>query len=162
MVDNGAIDPANDPHKTPNAGGAPAGPGYETRDASISGLLKFAASLAVIIVIVSVGMRWTRDYYAKTQNLGPTVTPFENQRIIPPLPRLQVLPQKEIHDYWEAEQDLVNSYGWVDRHNGVVRIPVDRAMRILLQRGLPARLPVNAKVAGGGAEQKSAGEGTAQ
>jgi hypothetical protein len=147
---------SGDPHNSSNAGGAPAEPGYETRDVSTSGLLKFAASLAVIIVIVSFGMKWTFGYYAKTQNLGPTVTPFENERIIPPLPRLQVLPQKEIHDYWEAEQGLVNSYGWVDRQNGVVRIPVDRAMRILLQHGLPARLPLNMK-AGGGAEQKAEG-----
>ena len=142
-----AINPANDPQKV---GGAPVGPGYETSDASTSGLLKFAASLAAIIIVVSFGMKWTFGYYAKTQTLGPTMTPFENERTIPPLPRLQVLPQREIHDYWEAEQDLVNSYGWVDRQNGVVRIPVDRAMRLLLQRGLPARLPLNMKGGGGG------------
>jgi hypothetical protein len=147
-----AINPVNDPHKAP---GAPGGPGYETRDASIPALLKFAVSLAVIIIVVSFGMKWLFNYDAKTQSLGPTVTPFENERTIPPLPRLQVLPQKEIHDYWEAEQGLVNSYGWVDRQNGVVRIPVDRAMRILLQRGLPARLPLNMKAGGG--EQKTEG-----
>lgn len=156
-----AINPATDPHNSPNAGGAPPGPGYETRDASISGLLKFAASLALVIIVVSFGMKWLFNYDAKTQNLGPTVTPFENARTIPPLPRLQVAPQKEIHDYWESEQGLVNSYGWVDRQRGVVRIPVDRAMRILLQRGFPARSPLNMKAAGGG-EQKSEGEGAAQ
>jgi hypothetical protein len=154
-----AIDPAmnrsGDPGKTRGASGAPAGPGYETRDASVPALLKFGVSLAVIILIVVVGMRWTFAYYAKTQNLGPTVTPFENERTIPPVPRLQVAPQKEIHDYWESQQSIVNSYGWVDRQGGVVRIPVDRAMRLLLQRGLPARLPLNMKAGGG--EQKVEG-----
>ena len=33
----------------------------------------------------------------------------------------------------------LNSYGWEDQHNGVVRIPVDRAMELMLQQGLPAR-----------------------
>jgi|HubBroStandDraft_4_1064222.scaffolds.fasta_scaffold33041_4 hypothetical protein len=152
-----AINPATDPHNSPNAGGAPVGPGYETRDASIPALLKFAVSLAAIIAVVAVGMRWTRDYYAKTQNLGPTATPFENERIIPPLPRLQVAPQKEIHEYWESEQGLVNSYGWVDRQRGVVRIPVDRAMRILLQRGFPARTAGGAKAASAGGEPPAGG-----
>jgi hypothetical protein len=153
-----AINPATDPHNAPKPPGGAAGPGYETRDVNTGALLKFAVSLTVILVVVSFGMRWTFNYYAKTQTLGPAATPFENERTIPPLPRLQVAPQKEIHDYWESQQDIVNSYGWVDRQGGVVRIPVDRAMRLLLASGLPARLPLNLKAAGG--EEK--GEGGAQ
>jgi hypothetical protein len=141
-----------DPHNAPNGPGGEAGPGYETRDVNVSALLKFAVSLAVILVVVSFGMKWTFDYYAKTQTLGPAATPFEDERTIPPLPRLQVAPQKEIHDYWESQQGIVNSYGWVDRQNGVVRIPVDRAMRILLQRGLPARSAAAAQAAASGGE----------
>ena len=145
---------AIDPHQAHGAAGAPNGPGYETRDASIPALVKFAVTLAIVLIVVSFGMRWLFGYFARTQTLGPTTAPFENTRTIPPVPRLQVAPQKEIHDYWEAEQGLVNSYGWVDRQNGVVRIPVDRAMRLLLQRGLPARLPLNMKAGG---EQKPEG-----
>ena len=151
-----AINPAIDPHDPHKAHGGAGGPGYETRDVNVPALLKFAVSLAVILIVVSFGMKWTFGYYAKTQNLGPTVTPFENERTIPPVPRLQVAPQKEIHDYWESQQSIVNSYGWVDRQGGAVRIPVDRAMRLLLQRGLPARLPLNMKAPGGG-EQKVEG-----
>src|SRR5580658_8999835 len=143
---------AIDPHNAPKAPGGDAGPGYETRDVNVAALLKFAVSLAVILFIVSYGMRWTFTYFAKTQNLGPAATPFENERTIPPLPRLQVAPQKEIHDYWESQQGIVDSYGWVDRQNGVVRIPVDRAMRILLQRGLPARSAAAARAAAAGGE----------
>jgi hypothetical protein len=33
----------------------------------------------------------------------------------------------------------LNSYGWIDRSNGIVRIPIDRAMDLILQRGLPTR-----------------------
>ena len=33
----------------------------------------------------------------------------------------------------------LNSYGWVDRTNGIVRIPIDRAMDLILQRGLPTQ-----------------------
>lgn len=117
----------------------PGGPGYETRDVNVRALLIFGFWLAVAIVLAALGSRWVFGYFAHTQSLGPAATPFENVRTLPPLPRLQTAPQKEIHDYWQAQQDQLNSYGWVDRHNGVVRIPVDRAMRLMLQRGLPAR-----------------------
>lgn len=40
---------------------------------------------------------------------------------------------------YAAENKKLNSYGWVDRSNGIVHIPIDRAMDLLLQRGLPAR-----------------------
>ena len=131
--------------------GEPGGAGYETRDANIGSVLKFAATLAAVLIVVSFGMKWVFGYFAKTQTLGPTSAPFENNRMIPPLPRLQVAPQQEIHDYWEGQQGILNSYGWVDRNNGTVRIPIDRAMRLVLQRGLPAR-------AAGVATAKATGE----
>ena len=38
-----------------------------------------------------------------------------------------------------AEDQILNSYGWVDRSKGIVRIPIDRAIDLLAKRGLPAR-----------------------
>lgn len=127
---------AIDPHTSPGGTG---NPGYETRDANVTSLLKFGLWMALILISIGFGMKWMFGYFAHTQNLGPAVSPFENTRTLPPLPRLQTTPQKDIHDYWEAEQDELNSYGWVDRQNGIVRIPIDRAMRLVLERGLPAR-----------------------
>ena len=37
------------------------------------------------------------------------------------------------------EDELLDTYGWVDKNAGVVRIPIDEAMKLTLQRGLPAR-----------------------
>ena len=36
------------------------------------------------------------------------------------------------------EQATLNSYGWVDRARGVVRIPIDREMQLIAERGFPA------------------------
>jgi hypothetical protein len=38
-----------------------------------------------------------------------------------------------------AQNEKLNSYGWVDLSNGIVRIPITRAMDLLAQRGLPTR-----------------------
>src|SRR5262249_61731768 len=43
---------------------------------------------------------------------------------------------KELRSEWENQ---LTPYGWVDEQSGVVRIPIDDAKRLLLQRGLPTR-----------------------
>jgi hypothetical protein len=56
-----------------------------------------------------------------------------------PQPRLESNERLEINDFRAQEEKTLNSYGWVDQQTGVVRIPIDRAMQLLVQRGLPTR-----------------------
>jgi hypothetical protein len=113
--------------------------GYERSDADPRGLLHSGAYLIAVLVVVFFAMAWLFDFYGKVQSLGKPASPFENARVLPPAPRLQVEPRAELHAYCEQQAQLLNSYGWADEHNGVVRIPVDRAMELTLQLGLPAR-----------------------
>ena len=53
-----------------------------------------------------------------------------------PQPRLETDETTEINDFRMQEEQTLNSYGWVDQQAGVVRIPIDRAMALLAQRGL--------------------------
>ncbi len=119
----------------------PGGPndGYERSDADASALLKWAIGLFVVMVAVFVSMAWLFGFFGKVQSLGKPASPFENARVLPPKPRLQVEPRAELHAYCAGQVQLLNSYGWADQHNGFVRIPVDRAMELTLQQGLPAR-----------------------
>jgi hypothetical protein len=57
----------------------------------------------------------------------------------PPTPRLQTQPFKDVYQLKADELSTLHSYGWIDKANGVARIPIDRAMELTLQRGLPAR-----------------------
>lgn len=115
--------------------------GYERSDADPRGLLHWGGWLLVVLVVVFVSMAWLFDFYGKVQSLGKPASPFENARVLPPPPRLQVEPRAELHAYCEEQAKLLDSYGWADEHNGVVRIPVDRAMELTLQQGLPSRAP---------------------
>jgi hypothetical protein len=126
--------PGHDPHGAPNEA-------YEHSDASPRSLFKWAVALAVVLVVVFVAMRWLFFFYGKVQSLGRPASPFENARVLPPAPRLQVHPRADLHAYCVQQLKTLNSYGWEDQQNGVVRIPVDRAMDLLLQQGLPARAP---------------------
>ncbi|MGA8222229.1 MAG: hypothetical protein WB780_11295 [Candidatus Acidiferrales bacterium] len=113
--------------------------GYERKDADVRSLLKFGLSLFVILVVVLISMKWTFSYFAASQQLGPPASPFENARVLPPQPRLQPQPRLDLEAYCSTQMTELNTYGWVDPHNEVVRIPVDRAMDLIIQRGLPSR-----------------------
>jgi hypothetical protein len=64
---------------------------------------------------------------------------------LPPGLRLQTNAPEDLKNYREAQDKILTEYGWVDPKAGVVRIPVERAMQILLQKGYPVRgsSPVN-------------------
>jgi hypothetical protein len=115
--------------------------GYEPRDASVKGLVQFAFWMAVVLAVTLFAMRGFFDYLKKVEPLGPTSSPLvqEGQRELPPNPRLQVHPHQELVDYCAEQQKEVSSYGWVNEQAGVVRIPVDRAMDLILAKGLPTR-----------------------
>jgi|HubBroStandDraft_4_1064222.scaffolds.fasta_scaffold134053_2 hypothetical protein len=115
--------------------------GYERSDADVRSLLRFGAALAILIALVMWGMVHTYNFFAKRESLGPPASPFENQRQLPPPPHLQPQPTTDLRRYCEIEQQELTTYGWVDQHAGIVRIPVDRAMEMVLQKGLPARPP---------------------
>ena len=115
--------------------------GYERRDANLSALLQFGFWLAVLLAVTLGGMKWTFGYFSRTEPLGSPASPLvkPDARVLPPSPRLQSQPHLELKDYCEAQVAKVNSYAWVDERSGVVRVPVDRAMDLVLDRGLPAR-----------------------
>jgi hypothetical protein len=116
--------------------------GYERADVNVRRLYEFGASLAILIIVVMWAMVHTYNFFAKHESLGPPASPFENQRELPPQPRLQPHPATDLKRYCEMEQQQLSTYGWMDQQTGVVRVPVDRAIDMVLQKGLPAR-PVN-------------------
>jgi hypothetical protein len=38
-----------------------------------------------------------------------------------------------------AEEEILGSYSWAEKEKNVVRIPIERAMELIAERGLPAR-----------------------
>ena len=129
--------------------------GHELSDAEARPLAYAGLILAVILILIGIGMAGTFYFFAKEQKLGPPATPFEQVRTLPPMPRLQVDPKMELKEYRDGQRDILNSYSWVDQAGGVVRIPVDRAMDLVIARGaLPARpggvAPTHERASGSG------------
>jgi hypothetical protein len=57
----------------------------------------------------------------------------------PPEPRIAVAPALEYRQMRSEEDQVLSSYGWVDRKAGKVRIPVERAIDLQLERGFRTR-----------------------
>lgn len=118
---------------------APQG-GYEKTDASPRGLLYFALIMAAILAATSLSLIWLFKYFQKAESPASYIAaPFAGAQPLPPPPRIQADPGAEMQSYWQSQQNLLNTYGWIDRQNGIVRMPIDRAMALLLERGLPTR-----------------------
>ncbi len=114
-------------------------PGYEKRDVNARGIIYFVIVLFLLLVASLVSMRSLFGYFSATQKLGPAATPFDTSRALPPEPRLQVYPVEDLNRERQGQEELLNSYRWVDPANGKVRIPIDRAMELVIERGLPVR-----------------------
>jgi hypothetical protein len=124
---------ATNPHLTRSGG-------YEKSDASPRGLLYFALITAGILILTALSLIWLFHYFQRTQNPGSFIpAPFAGTRPLPPPPRIQPDPGVDMQSYRESQQNFLNTYGWIDRQNGIARMPIDRAMELILKRGLPTR-----------------------
>ena len=112
---------------------------YEKRDVNTRTILYFVAALFAVLVVTFVSMRGLFGYFSATQNLGPGASPFDNSRVLPSAPRLQVDPAVDLNQVRESQNEMLNSYGWADKATGNVRVPIDRAMELLIERKLPVR-----------------------
>jgi hypothetical protein len=61
-----------------------------------------------------------------------------------PPPYLQTREPLGLERFRANEEQILTTYGWIDKNNGVVRIPIDRAKELLLERGIPGGKPMPA------------------
>lgn len=111
-------------------------PGYEVRDIKVRPLVWLAVSIAACAAIVQVAL-WFYLHALNHQELRAEglVSPRANQRQLPPAPRLQEAPLNDYQQLREAEEKALTTYGWIDRNQGVVRVPIERAIELLIERG---------------------------
>jgi hypothetical protein len=124
---------------------------YEHTDIDPAIGYKFALWLTVAMVLsfgIVYGAFRFFDSQAKTANADPRYPMAAGLTRPAPTPSLQTQPFKDIYTLREDEAKQLKSYGWVDKDGGVARIPVDRAMELLLQRGFPVRTDAAAPAAG--------------
>ena len=82
------------------------------------------------------------DQYSGTRRSGETLAHLQG------VPRLQLKPPEDLNNFRAGEETALNNYGWINQTAGVVRIPIERAMDLVLERGLPTRSGTNTPARG--------------
>jgi hypothetical protein len=128
------------PAPSPEVGGHETA-GHETKDASVLGIVLTGVGLAIGAAI-ALSIVYGIFRFLSTQELTtapPNPMAETNRQQFPPAPRIEEHPAVEIQELHSKEDSLLSTYGWTDKTAGVVRIPIDRAIELELQRGFPVR-----------------------
>ena len=111
--------------------------GHETKDVNIRGILWLAGGTSIGVVVVCLGLWMLYGYYqalAKSNDVPPS--PLADASAVAPGPRLQMNSAMDYEVFRRDQEKQLTSYGWIDKQKGVARIPVSRAMDLLVERGL--------------------------
>jgi hypothetical protein len=116
---------------------------HEHRDVNVRAILAVAAGLVVVAIVVHVAV-WVLFLYFQGRDAAaqPRAYPLASvQTQLPPAPRVQARPSEDLQDLRRQEEQTLSTYGWVDERAGIARIPIEQAMKLTIERGLPTRAP---------------------
>src|SRR6476469_4881331 len=127
---------------------------HEKTDVSVRALLWFIALIVVFAFVMHFALYLLYKGFVRIER-GRNMTKMtemqrpvdmfvpKNQPLLQPFPKTQDTkpyhntPVTDLADMRAAEQKALTTYGWADQQKGIVRIPIDQAMQLTLQRGLP-------------------------
>jgi hypothetical protein len=115
---------------------------HEESDVNVRAILQYGIGLAAVALVVHVFLWWLLGFYERRNERGQTQAyPMAagQQNRLPPSPRFQENPQQELQDLRAKQGAVLEGYGWVNKDAGIARIPIEDAMRMIVERGLPVR-----------------------
>lgn len=127
---------------------------HEESDVNVRALL-WSVVIFVIFAIVTHLVLYTQFHaYARyfRKEASQPLTMMPRPSAVPATPRLQPFPSEtvlptentpvtDMADMRKAENDALNKAGWIDQQKGIVRLPIDVAKQLVVQRGLPVVAP---------------------
>lgn len=135
--------------------------GYEVSDVKITGIIVFLVALGIFVAVTAllcygIGAeinahmnqedgptnKWSKTVDIRQLGNMPSSPAMQNKVAeltqTFPTPRVQVDDgNQDLADLHQRENLLLDHYSWVDQSKGTVRIPIERAMEVLAEGGLP-------------------------
>lgn len=120
--------------------------GHEVRDVNIRVLLWLGAAVAGMIVAVLLVLVWlVGGLEAMAKSADPELSPLAENAPLAAAPRLQDTPVRDYQEFRRQQEKALATYGWIDRKEGTVRLPIERAKELILKEGLPEAEAESAK-----------------
>jgi hypothetical protein len=98
------------------------------------GIILTVVTLVVLALMWGMGIVFKEAEQAKDRPPSPMAEALVDP--IPPGPRLQSAPPRDMDELRLQDREALGSYGWIDQPGGVARIPIERAMSIVLEKGI--------------------------
>jgi hypothetical protein len=111
------------------------GLGHETREVDVRFIFVSLAALLIgaflaCLLVVGIFQYFHHTYLPEAVKASP--------QVIPPEPRIEVNTTQQLRTVRAREDHVLSSYAIVDQKQGLVRVPIDRAIDMLAQKGLPS------------------------
>lgn len=111
---------------------------WERRDIDVVALTMLIVLLVIGVVLSVLGSGGVFRFLSHQRDITDQPPPaVAKERADFPQPRLQVSPPVDLEKFRAEQERELTTYGWVDREKNIVRIPIERAIELLSQRGLP-------------------------
>ena len=122
----------------------PTDPGHEVEDVRIRGIIIFMIVLIITVIVFQIMLGGMMAYFSNKEKQLAVLRPdlFDDQVGQYAGPELQDSPNRDKPEIMRAWYAQLESYGWTDPSNKVARIPIDRAMTLLAERGIE-KVPAN-------------------
>ena len=115
---------------------------HEESDVNVAAIIRYGIGLLVIGAFIHLFLWWLQGTYSRQSERAQTqVYPLATgqQDRLPPFPRFQENPQQELSELRAKQKALLEGYQWINKETGAARIPIEDAMKIVVERGLPVR-----------------------
>jgi hypothetical protein len=116
---------------------------HEHGDVNVRSVIAFGIAILVTVGVAAAlmyGLFWgVFEKQAKARD--PEVSPHAvtNATTTPRGPQLLTNEPKYLRDFHQEEETKLDGYGWVNQGQGVARVPIDAAKKLIVQHGLPVR-----------------------
>lgn len=138
MAEKDRLHSGTSPHQNPAGKERSQAPPVDA-ELDVRSIVAFAVGLGVVIAVV-LGVVWMLNGALKTNRKAhdprPSPLPEANMATMPPEPRLQTDPNRDMKALRDEEDAVLTAYAWVDKERGIARIPIERAMEIVALSGL--------------------------
>ncbi|MCS7079333.1 MAG: hypothetical protein NZ585_04685 [Chloracidobacterium sp.] len=140
---------ADTKHDKSNHHEPPNGVGFEQSDANIKAVFGVGIAVLIFTICCAVVINMLYGYLDERGSRRVAQPKTERAKDEPRVvndhePPLQESPEADMRA-WRAKEDAhLRSYGWVSKEKGIVHIPIERAMQLTLERGLPSSNRVTA------------------
>jgi hypothetical protein len=112
-----------------------------TRVVVALGVVLVVASIFAMIVVFGLFRTFQKGASARDAASLAAAGAERRPDTLPPAPRLQIHAVRHWRDFRDAEKERLDTYGWMDRKTGAVHIPIERAMDLVLERGVGPLAP---------------------